>query len=718
MKRMTLFGLLDQYSILIPHLQRNYVLGRDDAHAKEVREHFVKSLDESINGVEMNLDVIYGVCDDTRDVLIPIDGQQRLTTLWLSAVYAASTSKDNSSRTVLLSKLACFSYESRPLAATFCRWLTSGADVNYDTALLQAEDCWGEDPTVHSMITTLRLIHEKFKCKAGVLLKAVCGDKIHFEFSEVHGKDSDLYVKINARGKQLTQWENFKGVFASHLTNDNELQVFERKIEELSDKYFAVFNAIPDEAFFSLFGRVVDYVLRMGAGYNLSKHENLSNIAKGIECYVPVEEFNLEHTAERIVGSVLRIIEWALSLDQNVGLWYWENGEKSRSVAETLFAPMNDNERDFALFLFEYFSKYEKADGLCMNSYRALRLVANILENFGRETAMRSEEKAYCQFNRIDLLKKMIETSENLYGAQNEFSEAIPMQLNEEFVKGEIYRNGASDQIKLLQECESYMHGRVRIALLEAGEQDEKWNSVADIERRQKRLAVLKGYFDAWHTSDEQSRVTLLRHVISCEPWNIKDQIMLSLGTDALRKILSTRDDIRLQKTYLDGFPTSDVAQIEGSSWKRDWRKNVFEEKDWKDRIVKWHGGTGIYFLYIKGRTNISYAMPISDWRFDLRNSINNDFAELGQVESVSSNDGGTRSFKCELAEIGDSRINIYLWKERVEIRWFQNDGSLKKSDRIEISSEKVNGATLATEIKNRIKISKKIIHDHLPLQS
>jgi hypothetical protein len=102
--------------------------------------------------------------------------------------------------------------------------------------------------------------------------------------------------------------------------------------------------------------------------------------------------------------------------------------------------------------------------------------------------------------------------------------------------------------------------------------------------------------------------------------------------------------------------------------------------------------------------------MPISDWRFDLRNSINNDFAELGQVESVSSNDGGTRSFKCELAEIGDSRINIYLWKERVEIRWFQNDGSLKKSDRIEISSEEVNGATLATEIKNRIK---KLKEDH-----
>lgn len=707
MIRMTLFSLLKDCCVSIPSLQRNYVHGKDDTHAKEVREHFVKSLDGCINGSEINLDVIYGVCDDTRNVLIPIDGQQRLTTLWLSAVYAATKSKDNALRLDLLSKLSRFSYESRPLAATFCRWLTSGADVNYDTALLQAEDCWGEDPTVHSMITTLRLIHEKFRRKAGDLLKVLCGDKIYFEFSEVHGKDSDLYVKINARGKQLTQWENFKGAFASQLPNDDVRKSFESRIEELSDKYFNTFNAIPDKAFFSLFGRVADYYLRNGNSYAPEKHENLLVLAKGVECYVPVEEFGLKYTAKCIVGSILRIIEWALSLDQTIGLWYWENGEKSRSVAETLFTPENDNERDFALFLFEYFSKYEKGDGLCINSYRALRYVANILENVARENAMRSEENGCSpkkQFNRIDLLKKVLENSENLYCSQRKFSENVPIQLNEEFAKGEIYGNGTSDQIKLLQECESYMHGRVRIALLVVDVRGEKWNSVANIECRQKRLAVLKEYLDAWHTSDEQSRVALLRHVISCEPWNIKDQILLSLGAEALRKILSTRDDIHLQKTYLDGSPSVDVSETEEASWRRDWRKNVFEVDDWKDRTVKWHGGTGIYFLYAKGRANISYAMPVSDWRFDLRKSISNDFADLGQVESVSSNDGGTRSFKCELAGMGGSRINIYLWKERVEIRWFQYDGNLQKSDWIEISSEEVNGATLATEIKNRIK--------------
>lgn len=709
MKTMTLFGLLDDYSILIPHLQRNYVHGRDDAHAKEVREHFVKSLDECcIKGTEMTLDVIYGIWDKERNVLIPIDGQQRLTTLWLSAVYATSTSKNNASRLDLLSKLSRFSYESRPLAATFCRWLTSGADINYDTALLQAEDCWGEDPTVHSMITTLRLIHSTFSSEADVLLEVLRGDKIHFEFSEVHGKDSDLYVKINARGKQLTQWENFKGVFASHLTNDNERNFFERRIEELSDKYFGAFNAIPDEAFFSLFGRIADYVLRTGGTYDLYKHENLSTLAKGIECYVPVEEFDLEHIAERIVSPVLRILEWALSLDWKFSLWYWES-EKPTPIARTLFVPADDKDRDFALFLFEYFSKYEKADGLCENSCRALRLVANLLENVDRGSAMRPDEKGYSpknQFNRIAHLLKF-ENSYNLYGAHSDFSESAPMQLNEEFAKGEIYENGTSDQIKLLQECESYMHGRIRIALFEKDEQEEKWSSFAKPELQQSRFATLKSRFVEWHSGDEDRRSEFLRHVISCEPWNIKDQIRLSLETDALRRILSTRDDVHLQKTYLDGSQTDDSAWSKDYPWRRDWRKNVFAIDDWKDRAVKWHGGTWIYFLYAKGKANVPYAMPVADWRFDLHNSISNDFAELGKVESVSSNEGGTRSFKCELAEIGNSSINVYLWKERIEIRWFKYDGDSQKSDWIEINYKKVDGVALACEIKNRIKILK-----------
>ena len=712
MKTMTLFGLLDQYSVLIPHLQRNYVHGRDDAHAEEVRKHFVKSLDECINGAEMNLGAIYGVCDGTRDVLILIDGQQRLTTLWLSAAYAVSTSKGNASQLDLLSKLSRFSYESRPLAAAFCRWLTSGADFEYDTALLQAEDCWGEDPTVHSMITTLRLIHYNFKSKADVLLKVLREGKIHFKFSEVYGNDSDLYVKINARGKQLTQWENFKGAFASHLTDDNDRKSFESEIETLSDKFFDAFTAIPDKAFFSLFGRITDYVLRTGKTYGtgetyeLSQHENLSTLAKGVDCYVPVEEFDLEKTAGFIVEPVLRMLRWVLGLPATVSLWYWGAERRSKSVAEALFDPKTEDERDFALFLFEYFSRYADATGLSGNSYRALRFVANVLENVSREQEMKLGETEYSpanQFNRVKSMAGFLDSNPNLYEADVELPDNAPMQYREEFAKGQIYKAGIEFQIRLLQDCESYMHGRVRIALFRANAALNGWDCVLATDLLQDRLSVFKRRIDEWRLADEGRRIDLLKVLISCEPWEIRNQITLATDVDALRYLLSTQDDVHLQGTYLDGEQVVDERWKENFSWRRDWRKNVFDMEDWNGRTVKWHGGTGTYFLYAKGKSNVQNAMPVADWRFDLWRSIGSDFAEVGKVGSVSSNDGGTRSFKCEWREVGDNLINIYLWKEGVEIRWFNYDGDKQKSEWIEIKCERVDGHALACEIKNHI---------------
>lgn len=129
MKAWNICALMKEYAILIPALQRNYVHGRDDEHAKEVREHFVDSVLARLQDKgTMHLDLVYGV--EENGVLVPIDGQQRLTTLWLMAIYCASHCPDNvlsmHDRVELLNDLSRFSYEARPIAATFCHWLTSG----------------------------------------------------------------------------------------------------------------------------------------------------------------------------------------------------------------------------------------------------------------------------------------------------------------------------------------------------------------------------------------------------------------------------------------------------------------------------------------------------------------------------------------------------------------------------------------------------------------
>ena len=67
--------------IEIPKIQRNYVQGNNI----RIREQFVKDIfDNMINNKIMDLDIIFGI-EKQEEVskFIPIDGQQRLTTLFL-----------------------------------------------------------------------------------------------------------------------------------------------------------------------------------------------------------------------------------------------------------------------------------------------------------------------------------------------------------------------------------------------------------------------------------------------------------------------------------------------------------------------------------------------------------------------------------------------------------------------------------------------------------
>lgn len=688
MKTMTLFELLNTYSILIPSLQRNYVHGRNDSHAKEVREHFVRSLSECCEGSEkkMNLDIVYGVVDKENNIT-PIDGQQRLTSLWLSAVYAVNKAQNEgiNNRLELLSKLSRFSYKARPLASTFCRWLTSGSNIfqclDFNSILTQASDSWGSDPTVDAMITTLRLIHEKCENQTCKLFKVI-DEQVQFEFSEVKGDATDLYVKINARGKLLTQWENFKGAFSKQLNNTNRKESdenieFANNIEILSNRYFEKFKKLPDEAFFSLFGRITHYYLKQTNKENsLSAQSNLEAFANGNDLYVPIEEFNLEETANEVVNQILRMLRWILDKDQEKAvLCYWEENQGNpRTIADILLHPKNVNERDFALFLFEYFSKYTKDEDVKLheNEFRSLRLVANILENVER-----NNEKP---FNRIELLKDFLKNP-NLYDSEINDSNNSADQFYEEFVKGKLYQQGNEELTRLLTECEKYMHGRIRIAILTRNENKKwKWDHTIDVntvnlKKISERLNKLKEYLEEWTNATDENRITHLKKVISCEPWNIEDQIQLSLEKDSLRNILSTRDDVYLQKTYLDD-DREENQEKSIKPWQRDWRENIFKLDNWKDRFIKWHGGTGTYYLY--EYATITNAMPISDWRFDLREKITTiKNSNWDRIDSICMNDGGTRSFAYK---INGLKIRVYLYPTGIQVKRFSEDGHEEKS--------------------------------------
>jgi uncharacterized protein with ParB-like and HNH nuclease domain len=119
--------LLDRHQyIQIPMIQRDYAQGRPTE--KEIREEFINTLHSALllppgdESLPMNLDFIYGSVEGKEDTrFLPLDGQQRLTTLFLLHWYLAWKDGDQDD----FRKLLCpqgfsrFSYNVRPSSTEF-----------------------------------------------------------------------------------------------------------------------------------------------------------------------------------------------------------------------------------------------------------------------------------------------------------------------------------------------------------------------------------------------------------------------------------------------------------------------------------------------------------------------------------------------------------------------------------------------------------------------
>ena len=75
-------GPLKVQKIVIPIIQRDYAQGRETPEITRIRTRFLDSLYTALSEEQITLDFIYGDIDAAA-VMTPLDGQQRLTTLFL-----------------------------------------------------------------------------------------------------------------------------------------------------------------------------------------------------------------------------------------------------------------------------------------------------------------------------------------------------------------------------------------------------------------------------------------------------------------------------------------------------------------------------------------------------------------------------------------------------------------------------------------------------------
>lgn len=256
-----LWKLLDEYEVVVPVIQRDYAQGRKDK--EYIRKTFLTEIKSYLcENNAATLDFVYGNIEGTR--FYPLDGQQRLTTLWLIYWYVSF----RAGKLIADCKnLKRFTYETRTSSGDFCAEMCEkmksvkcddvdghGGIVEFIKSQTWFYSSWLQDPTVGAMLRTLGGDGENIDDNIEAIFagcdynqlrdRLITHHVIDFELMIIGGEklpiSDDLYIKMNARGKGLTDFENFKADLVAWIQSDNnpDSLEFEKPVNSIRYKQY------------------------------------------------------------------------------------------------------------------------------------------------------------------------------------------------------------------------------------------------------------------------------------------------------------------------------------------------------------------------------------------------------------------------------------------------------------------------------------------------
>lgn len=261
----TFLDIINTKNIRIPKIQRDYAQGRKAPKVNEIRKNFVHSLMKTVKGEvsKQELDFVYG--NERNKAFEPLDGQQRLTTLfllhWILDVDLKNSELDSK-----------FTYETRPTSKAFCDELVKhSADAyikqaielqkKYETEetnenikkqkvsnvlseIITRHDwfqwLWKFDPTVQSMLVMLNSLYKEIGFYPDNIENDTLAlyrknlSNITFNFLNLDDlKMSDeLFIKMNARGKQLSDFDIVKSSLEEEIQIQKKMKLLSETTEE------------------------------------------------------------------------------------------------------------------------------------------------------------------------------------------------------------------------------------------------------------------------------------------------------------------------------------------------------------------------------------------------------------------------------------------------------------------------------------------------------
>jgi hypothetical protein len=282
------WSLLKEYKVVIPILQRDYAQGRMTGKVPLIRNTILNAICEAIQQQKtLELDFIYGNTNlstldqnDEKKVFNPLDGQQRLTTLYLFHWYIAAKEDHLDEETIRV--LENFTYHTRHSSRVFCSKLVSYHPECFDQSIKQSImnqpwffTAWKNDPTIDSMLTMLDAIQKKVRDYNleniwNYLVSENAPIVFHLLPMDKLGIPDDLYIKMNSRGKELTEFEYFKSRFTEIIPTKDLQEMFNQNIDQAwSDLFWDLYKdeiepdiALKvDAAFLRFFRYITDIIL-------------------------------------------------------------------------------------------------------------------------------------------------------------------------------------------------------------------------------------------------------------------------------------------------------------------------------------------------------------------------------------------------------------------------------------------------------------------------
>lgn len=632
-RNISFFDIISEYIIEIPIIQREYAQGRTTDKVKSIRKRFVDDLVASIKNNEklhlgfvygkiegkenqvrkqMNKDAIFSILEtvkfyaqnlemdidaEVRDLsisngdnlttlkFIPLDGQQRLTTLFLLHwyIYMKGGKVDNTKW------FNNFKYSNRKSALAFCKELIKAENISLIREKLNSSSksdikdvivsrvfClkkWMKDPTVKGMLEMLKDIEKAFPVDYDFSKIDVERLPFQFDFMDLDQlkQTDELYVKMNSRGKQLSDYEHFKSwlqeiyqnVYELNGEDNNELKRYfsEKEINQVKNEkeWLESFWEKLDTVWLNYFWRNIDsdfsdldnfyynFIKNLALMHNLATNKSvpfdafkeLYGLIRNTEIYdstnvtyIPLDKFKIPLNNENLKGYFLFNLETLKFIDKTFeSLLYLKQGNNLADLKlDEIFTSPFINFKITSLFLkkdlftpslwhsvyfyaFFVFINDEKPKGATRQLKDWLRFTRNIIYN----TYIQNPENynnALKQINylssfKCNIAKSMIanEINNSFFDNKQFKEECIKFELINDETVPELQSDNTWESLINHVENHSYFYGQVGFLLNFAKDKHEIY-SLEKFEFYSKEASSL------FHADIRESKERLLERLL------------------------------------------------------------------------------------------------------------------------------------------------------------------------------------------------------------